>query len=86
MSEKDDDYMNKQEIGSMTARCGLINEADICKKFVAYKSDDDAKIWLAIMGYDCEKIQIISATQIPTRINLDRAVSLGVSQENMMKP
>ncbi len=73
--------MNKQEIGSMTAKGGFINEADICNKFVDYKNDNEAKTWLSIMGYNPNKIQKIFAIQIPVRINLEKATSLGVSKE-----
>lgn len=73
--------MNKQEIGSMTAKDGFINETNICKKFMNYKNDNDAKIWLSIMGYNPQKIQTLSALQIPVRINSDKAISLGVSPE-----
>jgi len=73
--------MNKQEIGSMTAKGGFVNEADICKKFIHYKNDRNAKSWLSIMGYNPEKIQKLSASQIPVRINLEKAISFGVSQE-----
>lgn len=73
--------MNKQEIGSMTAKGGFINEADICDKFKGYRNDTEAKSWLEIMGYNPQKIQKILAIQIPVRINLEKAISLGVSQE-----
>ena len=73
--------MNKQEIGSMTAKGGFINEADICNKFIDYKNDNEAKTWLLIMGYNPKKIQKIFAIQIPVRINLNKAISLGVSEE-----
>ncbi len=73
--------MNRQEIGSMTAKGGFINEVDICKKFTNYKKDKDAISWLEIMGYETLKIQSISAKQIPIRINLEKAKSLGVSEE-----
>lgn len=73
--------MNKQEIGSMTAKGGFINEADICDKFKDYRNDTEAKSWLEIMGYNPQKIQKILAIQIPVRINLEKAISLGVSQE-----
>lgn len=43
--------MNKQKTGSMTAKGGFMNEADICAKFFDYQNDTDAKIWLTIMGY-----------------------------------
>lgn len=73
--------MNKQEIGSMTAKGGFINEADICNKFIDYKNDRDAKVWLSIMGYDPKKIQTIFANQIPIRVNLEKAISFGVTEE-----
>lgn len=73
--------MNKREIGSRTAKGGFINEVDICKKFINYKNDMDAQSWLNIMGYNPDKIQKISVSQIPPRINLENAVSLGVSKE-----
>ena len=73
--------MNKQDIGSMTAKGGFINEADICDKFIDYRNDTDAKSWLEIMGYNTQKIQKIVAIQIPVRINLEKVISLGVSQE-----
>lgn len=71
--------MNRQEIGSMTAKGGFINEADICEKFRNYKNDDNAKTWLSIMGYDFESIQKLSVAAIPPRINLNKLRSLGVS-------
>jgi hypothetical protein len=73
--------MNKQEIGSMTAKGGFKNEDDICKKFINYTNDKEAKLWLQIMGYDHKKIQQLSAVQIPVRINFDKAVALGVLEE-----
>jgi hypothetical protein len=65
----------------MTAKGGFINEADICRKFMEYKTDIEAKNWLLAMGYIPPKIQKILAIQIPIRINLEKAIALGVSQE-----
>jgi hypothetical protein len=73
--------MNKREIGSLTAKGGFINEANICKKFLNYKNDQEAQTWLSIMGYIPQKIQKLSTVQIPVRINLEKAISLGVSKE-----
>ena len=70
--------MNKQEIGSMTAKGGFMNEADICAKFIDYQNDNEAKIWLTLMWYNPEKIQKLFAVQIPVRINREKAISLGV--------
>lgn len=77
--------MNKQEIGSMTAKGGFINETDICDKFKNYKKDNEAQVWLSIMGYNTNKIQSIIAIQIPVRIKLEKALSLGVSEEKYKK-
>ncbi|MBF0209008.1 MAG: type II restriction endonuclease [Oligoflexia bacterium] len=73
--------MNKREIGSMTAKGGFINESDICKKFLNYKNDNEAQVWLEIMGYIPQKIQRIFAIQIPVRINIQKAIELGISQD-----
>ncbi len=73
--------MNKKEIGSMTAKGGFLNETDICNKFINFQTDSEAQSWLALMGYDFEKIQTLTSCQIPVRINIERALSLGVSQE-----
>lgn len=61
--------MNKSEIGSLTAKGGFANERSICEKFISWKNDNEAKIWLQLMGYNINKITSINAIQIPVRIN-----------------
>jgi len=56
------------EFGSKTAKGGFANEKAVCKKFNNWKSDEDAILWLKIMGYDPDKINYVKAIQIPTRI------------------
>ena len=73
--------MNRQQIGTMTAKAGFLNEQAICQKFIQYKTDDNAQIWLGIMGYKVEKIQSLSAIHIPTRISKKRAEELGITPE-----
>ena len=70
--------MNKQLIGSLTAKGGFLNEKQICKKFDNFRNDKEAQIWLKIMGYDYKKIQVLNAVRIPVRINLAKALKLGV--------
>lgn len=70
-----------QQLGSMTAKGGFINESDICAKFQAYQMDSEAQMWLTIMGYDYIKINLLTATQIPVRINKEKSLELGVSEE-----
>lgn len=72
---------HRQLVGSYTARGGFENEFDICKKFVAYKSDSDAQSWLKVMGYNFSKVSSLVVTPIPVRINLAKAESLGVSSD-----
>ena len=74
--------MNRSEIGSQTALGGFMNEHDVCKKFAEYQSDADSQQWLSIMGYDYSKIQKIEAQQIPVRINKEKAIDLGVTEQN----
>ncbi len=44
--------MNRQEIGSRTAKGGFENEKDVCQKFLNFKNDEDARVWLTTMGYN----------------------------------
>jgi hypothetical protein len=55
--------MNKSEIGSLTAKGGFANEKSICEKFISWKNDNEAKIWLQLMGYNINKIKEINAIQ-----------------------
>jgi len=73
--------MTKSQIGSLTAKGGFLNEADICQKIINFKEDYEAKQWLEIMGYDSAKIDSIEAIQIPVRINKKKAIGLGVTEE-----
>jgi len=41
----------KVEIGSRTAKDGFKNETEIAAKFNGWRTDAEAKIWLAAMGY-----------------------------------
>jgi len=73
--------MDKREIGSLTAKGGFINETDICNKFLDYRNDITAQKWLKVMGYNPNKIDKLTATQIPVRINLDKAIALGITED-----
>ncbi|MFK5975955.1 MAG: type II restriction endonuclease [Sulfurovum sp.] len=73
--------MTKTQIGSLTAKGGFLNEADICNKIVDFKNDNEARLWLEIMGYSPEKIDSIEAIQIPVRINKRKAIGLGVTED-----
>lgn len=73
--------MDKKELGSKTAKDGFLNEANVCKKILNYKNDTDALSWLKTMGYEIDKIQGLTARQIPPKINAKKAFALGISEE-----
>lgn len=72
----------RQEIGSYTAKGGFKNEVDIVDKFNNYQTDNEAKVWLKIMGYNFNNIQSLTAKQIPPRINKETALNLGATEED----
>ncbi len=53
----------------------------VCKKFNNWKEDEDAKLWLKIMGYDLNKIDYVKAIQIPTRIKKSDVKKFRFSEE-----
>ncbi len=53
----------KIELGSQTAKNGFKNEDEIAAKFNNWRADDEAKIWLAFMGYDPSRIESVLATK-----------------------
>jgi len=69
------------EFGSRTAKGGFANELEICKKFKRWKEDEDAGLWLKIMGYDLNKIDDVEAIQIPTRIKKSDLRKFGFHEE-----
>ena len=69
------------EFGSRTAKGGFANEKAICEKFNNWRKDEDAKLWLNIMGYNPDKIDYVKAIQIPTRIKKADIRKFGFSKE-----
>ena len=53
--------MNKEILGSQTAKNGFANEKEIAKKFNNWKYDEESQKWLVIMGYDLKKIENVNA-------------------------
>ncbi len=53
----------KVEIGSSTAKNGFKNEDEIRDKFNNWKTDEDARTWLAAMNYRIRDIESIAATK-----------------------
>ncbi len=73
------------EFGSRTAKGGFANEKAICKKFNNWREDEDAKLWLKIMGYDLDKIDYLRAIQLSTRIKKSDIKKFGFSDEEYEK-
>ncbi len=69
------------EFGSRTAKGGFANEKAICEKFNNWKKDEDARLWLKIMGYDPDKIDYVKAIQIPTRIKKADIIRFGFNEK-----
>ncbi len=53
----------KVELGSTTAKNGFKNEDEIRDKFNAWKTDDEARQWLQIMGYRADEITNVTAAK-----------------------
>jgi hypothetical protein len=53
----------KALLGSQTAKNGFKNETEIQEKFNSWKTDNDARDWLAAMNYPVDGIESISAVK-----------------------
>ena len=53
----------KAEVGSQTAKNGFKNEDEIRNKFNNWKTDEDARVWLAAMNYKLAEIESVIATK-----------------------
>jgi hypothetical protein len=72
--------MTTFEIGSATAKGGFANEKAICSKFNNWRTDNEAQIWLKIMGYNLNEIDSVEALHIPTRIKREDVEKLGLKE------
>jgi len=79
--------MTTFELGSATAKGGFANEKAICRKFNKWQNDNEAQVWLKIMGYDLKAINSVEAVQIPTRMKKEDVEELGFREnfEELMK-
>jgi hypothetical protein len=78
--------MNKeQKLGSETAKNGFKNEKDIVSKFNNWGKDNEAKIWLKVMGYRLSEIEYVEAiilsgyktdVQVQVSIKLKKAIDV----------
>lgn len=79
--------MTTFELGSATAKGGLANEKAVCSKFNNWKTDDEAPLWLKIMGYDISQIDSVEAIHIPPRMKRRDIERLGLKEtyEELMR-
>jgi len=79
--------MTTFEIGSATAKGGFANEKGVCGKFMNWKVDNEAQLWLKIMGYNPKEINSVKAIQIPTRLKRNDVEKLGLEEsfDELMK-
>lgn len=79
--------MTTFEIGSVTAKGGFANEKNICEKFNNWRKDNEAQVWLKIMGYDVKSLDSVIAILIPTRMKKEDVKKLELQEnfEELMK-
>ena len=70
--------VNLVERGSQTARNGFKNEADVIKKFNAWKTDTIAKEWLKAMGYTLNNIEYVKAVKVTGSYKADLQVRVRI--------
>jgi len=64
--------------GSSTAVNGFKNEQEVVDKFNSWRTDDDAKNWLLVMGYEIGKITDVVAVKITGSHKTDVQVEIKV--------
>lgn len=72
--------MDKKLLGLQTAKGGFANEYNVVAKFNDWENDGDAQSWLQIMGYELNKVDSVSAIQIPTKIKKSDVAKYGVTE------
>jgi hypothetical protein len=68
------------ELGSATARGGFANEKAICSKFNNWKTDNEAQLWLKIMGFEIAQVDSVEAIHIPAKIGKVKAEQLKLKE------
>jgi len=72
-------------LGSETAKNGFKNEKDIVSKFNNWEKDNEAKIWMKVMGYRLSEIEYVEAiilsgyktdVQVQVSIKLKKAIDV----------
>lgn len=72
--------MDKKLLGSQTAKGGFANEHKVAAKLNNWKTDPEAQNWLKIMGYETDKLNEVTAHQIPAKIKKKDATKYGVTE------
>jgi len=80
-SKLSDDFMALKksiQLRSRTAKRGFKNERDVVRKFNNWQNDEDARDWLAIMGYSLKKIEKVKAVIITGSHKTDIQVQITI--------
>ncbi|MFH2069634.1 MAG: hypothetical protein ABIJ11_00280 [Elusimicrobiota bacterium] len=77
--------MDKAKLGSKTAKGGFANEKAICKKFNNWRKNNVAQEWLKTMGYNPDKVDSVTAIQIPNRIKKEDIKKFNITDEDYSK-
>ncbi len=86
--------INKQNLGSQTAKNGFKNEREIAEKFNDWVADTEARLWLEAMDYNLEKIEEVKAiiisghkadVQVQVSIKLKEAIDLENLQVKLVR-
>ena len=70
-----------EEWGSSVARRGFRNEEDVAEKFRNWETDEDAREWLEIMGYNAEDVENVNVENLSRNIKSDIEVEVKSGEE-----
>ena len=75
------------DFGSKAAKGGFDNEIEVCRKFNNWQKDTEAQDWLTIMGFRLDKIDSVTAVNVPVSIRKDDlpTYNVGVDEYENMK-
>ena len=75
------------DFGSKAAKGGFDNEIEVCRKFNNWQKDTEAQDWLTIMGFRLDKIDSVTAVNVPVSIRKEDlpTYNVGVDEYENMK-
>ncbi|HAV43370.1 TPA: hypothetical protein DCX15_05070, partial [bacterium] len=61
-----------------------VNERVTCRKFTNWRDDNEAQLWLKIMGYDLKEIDSVEVALIPTRMKI-KVLQISFENSNLLR-